>query len=106
MTDAISRFWGKYLSKTVSYKVPEPSRKWYVRRVEAFINAHAGHKLATLAAQDMRDDLDVIGRNERMEDWQFKQSVDALRILFVEWVRSSWVAGFVWHIPRLWIIDL
>ena len=100
MTDAVSRFWDKYLSKTAYYKVPEPSRKWYVRRVEAFINAHAGRKLATLAAQDVRDYLDVIGRNERTEDWQFKQSVDALRILFVELVRSSWVEGFDWNIPQ------
>ena len=100
MTDAVARFWENYLLKTAAYKVPEPSRQWYVRRVEAFINAHSGRKLATLAAQDVRDYLDVIGRNERMEDWQFKQSVDALRILFVELVRPGWVDGFDWNIPQ------
>lgn len=100
MDDSVSRFWDNYLSKTISYDVPERARQWYVRRVEAFINAHAGRRLATLSGQDVCHYLDVIGRNERTEDWQFKQTVDALRILFVELVRPSWVAGFDWNIPQ------
>ena len=99
MDDSVSRFWDKYISKTKVYKVPERARQWYVRRVEAFINAHAGRKLAALSGDDVRDYLDVIGRNERIEDWQFKQSIEALRILFVELVRPAWVNGFDWAIP-------
>jgi hypothetical protein len=64
MDDAISRFWDKYLSKTAAYKVPEGSRQWYVRRVEAFLNAHSGRKLASLLAQDLGVYLDGIYRNE------------------------------------------
>ena len=99
MDDSVSRFWDKYISKTKVYKVPERARQWYVRRVEAFINAHAGRKLAALSGDDVRDFLDVIGRNECIEDWQFKQSIEALRILFVELVRPAWVNGFDWAIP-------
>lgn len=100
MDDSVSRFWDKFLSKTISYKVPERARQWYVRRVEAFINAHAGRRLATLAGQDVRDYLDVIGRNERMTDWQFQQAVEALRILFVEMVKPGWINGFDWNISQ------
>ena len=89
MTDAISRFWDKYLSKTVSYKVPERARPWYVRRVEAFINAHSGRRLASLSVQDVSDYLDGIYRNERVPRWAYKPSLHALCILFVELVRSS-----------------
>ena len=69
MDDSISRFWEKYLSKTVSYQVPERARRWYVRHAENFITAHSGRKLSSLSAQDVLDYLDVIGRNERIEDW-------------------------------------
>ena len=70
-----------------------------MRRVETFINAHVGRKLAALSGDDVRGYLDVIGRNERIEDWQFKQAVEALQILFVELVRPAWIDGFNWTIP-------
>jgi len=36
------------------------------------------------------------GRNPYLEDWQFKQMVVALKILFVEMVKTSWASGFAW----------
>jgi integron integrase len=96
MDNAVSRFWDKYLSKTISYKVPEKSRQWYVRRVEAFINAHSGRKLGSLVAQDVANYLDGIYRNQRIPFWAYRQTLHALRILFVELVKPGWATNFDW----------
>lgn len=97
MDDAVSRFWDNYLLKLISYNVPERARTWYVRRVEAFINAHSPTRLSSISVQDIREYLTEIGRNPSLEDWQFRQTIDALRILFVELVKPAWVNGFDWY---------
>jgi len=82
MDDAASRFWDKYILKTVSYNVPEGARRWYVRHAEVFIKAQSGRRLSTLTADDIERYLKEKGRSEKLTDWQFRQMVDALRILF------------------------
>ena len=37
MEDSVSRFWDKYIAKTVDNNVPEGARRWYVRHIEIFI---------------------------------------------------------------------
>ncbi len=83
MADPVFRFWDKYISKTILYKVPEGSRRWYVRHVEAFIKARKGVRLATVCAADVEAYLEVIGRKRYMVDWKFRQVVDALPMLSV-----------------------
>ena len=97
MVDAIARFWDKYINKTVSYGVPEGARRWYVRRVELFIQAFPDTRLQSISAKDVADYLDVIGRKPDYQDWQFRQVVDALRILFVDLVKPSWSVNFDWQ---------
>ncbi len=96
MDDAASRFWDKYILKTASYNVPERARRWYVRHAEVFIKAHSGRRLATLTADDMERYLKEKGRSEKLTDWQFRQMVDALRILFTGVVSSAWADKFDW----------
>lgn len=67
MDDSISRFLDKYILKTVSYNVPEPVRRWYVRHVEAFIKVHSGRCLAAIASLELVKYLDEKGRNEKLE---------------------------------------
>ena len=97
MTDSVARFWDKYMSKTISYKVPEASRLWYVRHVEAFIKARKGGRLVVVSAADVEAYLEVIGRKRYMVDWKFRQVVDALRILFCDLVNSNWAKDFDWQ---------
>lgn len=97
MTDSVSRFWDKYISKTISYKVSKVSRQWYVRHVEVFIKALKGRRLAAVSAADVEAYLEVIGRKRYMMDWKFRQVVDALRILFCDIVSSSWARDFDWQ---------
>jgi len=97
MADSVSRFWDKYISKTISYKVPEGSRRWYVKHVEAFIKTRKGVRLAVVSAADIEAYLEVIGRKRDIVDWKFRQVVDSLRILFCDLVNSPWAKDFNWQ---------
>ncbi len=46
--DAASRFFSNYLSCLDKASVPEKQRRWYVKRVEAFINAQNGRRIKHL----------------------------------------------------------
>ena len=90
------RFWETYISKTQLYKVPPKSVRWYVKRVEEFIKLHPDTPLTQQNNKSVESYLDKLGRNFRLEDWQFKQAVDALRILFVDVLRVEWANEFPW----------
>ncbi len=96
MDDAASRFWDKYISKTTSYNGPGSARRWVVRPAEVFIKAHSGRRLATFTADDIEHSLKEKGRSEKLADWQFRQTVDALRILFTGVVSPAWANNFDW----------
>jgi hypothetical protein len=95
-TGAVKRFWDNYIEKTKSYSVPSKSIRWYVKRVEAFIEAHPSMQLSQHTTKSVESYLNQLSKNPRLADWQFKQIVDALRILFVELVRADWAKDFSW----------
>ena len=45
-SEAIERFWDKYIEKSKLSNVPPNSIRWYVKRVESFIKAHPSIQLA------------------------------------------------------------
>lgn len=97
MTDlSVSRFWDNYIAKTRSYKIKSSVARWYVRHAESYIKAHANSRLSQHSALQMEKYLREKGRNPRLEDWQYKQMVMALKILFVEIVQPSWANDFAW----------
>lgn len=91
-----SRFWDKFVQKTKSYGAKDTALKWYVRHAEAYIKAHAGVRLAEHTADQVRVYLDEKGRNQRLADWQFKQLVRAVKLLFTEMVSVPWSKEFPW----------
>lgn len=62
MDDSVSRFWDKYIDKTVVCDVQERARRWYVRHVEEFIKAFPGSRLSAIVANDVVMYLEGIGR--------------------------------------------
>lgn len=91
-----SLFWDNYIFKTKAYRIKSTSARWYVRHAETYIRAHANLRLAQHSAPQMEKYLRGKGRNSYLEDWQFKQMVVALKILFVEMVKTSWASSFAW----------
>ena len=97
MTDqSESLFWDNYISKTKAYRIKSTVARWYVRHAESYIKAHANLRLAQHSAPLMEKYLRDKGRNSYLEDWQYKQMVVALKILFVEMVKTTWANNFAW----------
>ncbi len=82
--DAIARFYDNYLNCLHKASIPEKQRRWYVKRIEAFIKAHSGRKIKSLTDQEISAYLKMIGRQNRLSGWQFAQCIDAIRILYCE----------------------
>jgi len=94
--EAESRFWDKYIDKTIRYGVKPKVARWYVKRCEEYIRHYRGLKLARHTVSEMDAYLNMNSRKDELEDWQFTQLVDALRILFVDCVKVSWAQEYNW----------
>ena len=84
-TNTIDRFWDRYINYLVNQGIKPDACRWYVRRVEQYIEANQGRKLVQHQPADITNYFEKLGREGRLKDWQFRQCVDAIRILF-EWL--------------------
>ena len=96
MAPSISRFWENYINITKSYGVNPASIRWYVRHAEEYIKAHKATRLSMHTPVLLEAYLRDKGRNKHLKDWQYKQIIDALRILFTALVKSPWAESFAW----------
>ena len=96
MGSSISRFWDNYYEKSKRYTSKHIVIRYYISRVEHYISAHDGLRLAKHDASHVRDYLEMIGRKERLLDYQFKQAVTALNILFSDILKLDWSSQFPW----------
>ncbi len=85
---SVSRFWDNYIYKTKIYNINPKVARWYVRHAEEYIKAHPNRRLDQHTPQEIEAYLREKGRNPSLDDWQFRQIVDALKILFVEMVKA------------------
>lgn len=103
---SVERFWDNFIDKTNSYGVPPNQTRWYVIRCEEYIKAFPDKRLATHSEEDLENYLAVLCRNVSLTSWQFRQAVDALRILFVDIVRTPWALSFSWDYWKETATDL
>lgn len=97
---AEDRFWDRYIQLARQEEVPEKALRWYVRRLEQYIQAHTDKPLRKHEASDVRDYLLQAGRSGGLQGWQFRQVVHALQLLFTSLVRADWASAFDW---RYWL---
>ena len=83
---AVSRFWHNYLSVLEKNSIPRRLRPYYRKAVEHYLSVNGDHRLATHSAADVERYLIEKGRQPMLQTWQFRQSVDALRLLFSGYV--------------------
>jgi len=98
--DAASRFFDNYLECLRKASIPEKQMRWYVKRVEAFIKAQNGLKIKTLSGDDIARYFETIGRQNRLPCWQFRQSIDAIRILYCDLLATPAAREVDW---RFWL---
>jgi len=95
--DAVARFYDNYLNCLKDASIPEKQRRWYVKRIEAFIKTHSGRKIKSLTGQEVSGYLEMIGRQNRLSGWQFAQCIDAIRILYCELLSTPACQGVDWE---------
>ena len=84
--DAVSRFWENYIEILVTQGVKDTVRRWHVKRVEQYIAYYPDERLASHTPQHVTKFFKELGRNSRLKDWQIRQAVDAIRILFCDFL--------------------
>lgn len=95
-TNAINRFWDKYI-KYIADKGVKPSvSRWYVIRAEHYIKYSSEKKLADHGTDDVVVYLEKQGATDKISDWQFRQTVDAIQNLFAM-LGVSWLPEVDWQ---------
>lgn len=97
--DSVARFWDKYIEKTISYGISGKVVRWYVRYAERYIDAHSHIRLVQHLPEHKHIDqyLKEKGRSSRLEDWQFKQLIMSIKILFLEMTNVEWARSYDWE---------
>jgi integron integrase len=92
----IKLFWEWYFETLRLFRIPDRSFPWYRKHIEAFIECTPDIPLTKRNSASIEQWLNQTGRNEKLSDWQFRQQVDALRLLFCHRLKSPWAADFDW----------
>ena len=87
--EEIRSFWHRYTEMVRNSGIKTPFDTWMVRRAEHYIAAHPDHRLADQTPAEVDAYLADLARNPALKGWQFRQAVDAIRMLFV-------LAGVQW----------
>ena len=82
----------RFLQRMAALSIHPAARDYYVRWAEAWIKAHGNRSADTTSAF-----FAALGRSARLADWQFRQAVDAVRILAHDILAIPWAAAFDWH---------
>lgn len=82
----------RFLRRIGELPIKPAARDYYVRWAESWIKAR-GHR----SAQRTLDYFESLGRSTSMADWQFRQAVDASRILAVDVLAIPWASNFDWQ---------
>jgi len=94
--DKIRSFWHRYTEMVRNSGIKAPFDAWMVRRAEHYIAAHPDRRLADQTPAEVDAYLAELGRNPALKGWQFRQAVDAIRMLFVL-AGVPWLAQVDWE---------
>ena len=95
---SISRFWDKFSKKSVKYGVKADSILWMVKHAERYIERYPNDKLAQHSGEFVTQYLKDKYRNPLLLDWQFRQILLAIKIIFTEMVQVDWAKDYAWDL--------
>ncbi len=87
--------WQRYEAALVTERVSAKKAEWYVKRAQKFVEATRGVPLEEQSAEDVKAYLSKVVITWDLEDWQYFQVVESLRILF-KVVGTKWASEFPW----------
>lgn len=77
--------------------MPSRTIPWYRRHIEGFIADHPHIRLRAQKPETITLWLEGLGRNIHISDWQFRQKVHALKLLFFHLLKLPWGKDFDWE---------
>ncbi len=92
---AIDQFWDKYIKHISEHGVKQSITRWYLIRAEQYIKAFPNKRLSEHKPKDVNEYLRRQGRLGGIQDWQFRQMVDAIQNLFAM-LNASWFSEVDW----------
>src|SRR5690606_11689324 len=88
--------WTRFIELVRARGVKERSVRWYVIRVEQFSRWLRGKSPGECSADELTHYLTELGSRGRLQDWQFRQTVDALEIMLTRVTITPWASKFDW----------
>ncbi len=92
----IKQFWDDCFETIRLFRIPESTHLWYQKHVETFIQFMPAIRLLNRTPEHIEQWLTQSWRNSELEDWQFRQRVDALRLLYCHRLKVPWANDFDW----------
>jgi hypothetical protein len=86
---AVSPARRKFLQRIASLPIKPTTHDHYVRWAESWTKAQ-GHQ----SAERTQAYFDALGRSSSIADWQFRQAIDAARILACDVLAIPWASSF------------
>lgn len=90
-------FWENYTLFLVKQGVSKKYVTWYVLRTKQYIAAFPDHHIRSHTGSEVEGFLNNVGRETSLKPWQFRQVVDAIRILFLLALKHEWAKAFDWE---------
>lgn len=96
MTENTTAFWRDYRIAVGKRGTTGKVADWYVKWARSFAE-HIRLELSNVTAEDVRAYLCRIINKWTIEDWQYCQIVESLRILFEDCMKPDWADSFGWQ---------
>ena len=96
-SNAIERFWKRYRTILADHNINGKNADWHRRWVDSFIQATNNTRLQDKTAEDLNAYLSKIVTRTNLEDWQYLQILEALRLLFQKMLKLPWAHHFPWE---------
>ena len=95
---SVSRFWDKFSKKAKKHGVNTDSILWMVKHAENYIRNYPNDKLSQHSAEFVTQYLKDKYRNPLLLDWQFRQILLSIKILFTNMVQVDWSKNYDWDL--------
>ncbi len=83
INDREKHFWNNYLVILSEHQIKPDLHTWYVRHCETFIRGNKETRLKQHTKDSVCGYLSGLVNGDQQKDWQKKQAIDALRLLFI-----------------------
>ncbi len=95
-TDYVKQFWEGYHRALIENQIPISHRRLYVRHIERLIRFSNGARIAEHPPSFLRYYLTELSNQGYLEPWRYRQHVDALRVLYLFFLKPAWAKIFEW----------